>query len=117
MIETRNDELRRECQEYHDKHPEVWELFVDYAMQKWELGYQRFSSMAVIQRIRWETTAGADAPHLKINDHHATFYGRRFNKMFPHIAEGKFFRTRKQPSKDAPATGRPEFIDPERLSP
>lgn len=109
-METRHEEVRRACQEFHNAHPEVWDLFVQFTMQKVALGYDHFGARAVIERIRWETSAGASEPHLKFQDHYIAFYARRFNRLHPELGGGEFFRTREQTTRYKAATGREAFI-------
>jgi len=33
-METRHEEMRRACQEFHNANKEVWELFVKFALEK-----------------------------------------------------------------------------------
>ena len=107
---TRHEEMRRSCQAFHGEHPEVWKLFVRFTMEKVALGYDNFGAKAVMERIRWETSAGGDDPELKIGNNHTAFYARRFNRLNPDLGDGRFFRLREQTSHYAPATGLSEFV-------
>jgi hypothetical protein len=103
--------MRRACQEFHNANKEVWELFVKFALEKAALGYEHFGAKAVMERIRWETSVGGSEPELKINGNHTAFYARRFNRMYPQLGNGEFFRVREQTSRQRGATARPEFRD------
>ncbi len=107
---TRHEEMRRACQEFHAEHPEVWDLFVRFTNDKIALGYKRFGAKAVMERIRWETSAGGDCHELKICNNHTAFYARRFNRMHPELGGGEFFRLRDQTSRHDSATGFSEFV-------
>ena len=110
-METRHEEMRRACQEFHNANKEVWELFVKFALEKAALGYEHYGVSGVFERIRWETSVGADEPELKLNNNHRAFYARRFNRMFPDLGGGEFFRVRTQTARQRGATARPEFRD------
>ena len=99
---TRHDELRRDCNRFHAEHPEVWDLFVKFTMEKVALGYDHYGVVGVFERLRWETNAGADVPELNINSSFRAFYARRFNKLHPHLGGGQFFRLRAQTSLSEP---------------
>lgn len=102
---SRLEEMRRKCNEFHARNPEVWNLFVQFANEKIRLGYQHFGAKAIMERVRWETAKGDGTPMLKVNDMFTAFYARRFAREFPRHAD--FFRTRKQRSAERPATGQP----------
>ncbi len=103
---TRMDEMRECSEAFHAKHPEVWKQFEKFALDRIERGYRRYSAKAIMERVRWESDAGAASPQLKVNDHYTAFYARRFAAHYPqHEA---FFETRKQKSAARRATGRPE---------
>lgn len=106
---TRHEEVRRQCQVFHVEHPDVWRLFCQFALEKAELGYEHFGARAVLERIRWETSAGGTSPDLKFNDHFVPFYARRFNRMHPELGGGEFFRVRAQTTRQRAATGRAAF--------
>jgi hypothetical protein len=95
---NRKEQMREACQLFHDTHQNVWHLFVSFAMQKYNRGFKHYGAKAVMERVRWETDAGNPiAPGLdfKLNNNHTAFYAARFNKMYPEISDGNFFRTRK----------------------
>jgi hypothetical protein len=88
-----NEERRAKAQQFHWDHPEVWDLFVKFTLEKINAGFSHYSVRGIWHRIRWETPAGDDGVvRFKLGDHHAKFYGRRFMKMYPQH-EG-FFRKR-----------------------
>ena len=111
-MKSRHEEMRLACQAFHEEHPECWQLFCQFALEKAALGYHHFGAKSVIERIRWETSAGGIEPDLKFNDHFVPFYSRRFNRMHPHLGDGEFFRVRAQKSHQTAANGRPAFIAP-----
>jgi len=106
---TRHDELRAQCQAFHKEHPEVWELFHRFALEKASLGYDHYGVSGVFERVRWETSAGGEHPELKLNNNFKPFYARRFNRMHPELGGGEFFRVRAQITRGRAATGRPRF--------
>lgn len=107
-MKTRLEEMREQVTRFHEAHPEVWDLFVQFAFEMIDRGYKTYSTNSVIERIRWEKDAGGDGTSaFKINNNYAPFYSRRFMQMYPEH-EG-FFRTRRQTSQDGDATDLPEL--------
>ena len=105
MSDSRTEEMRAQCQAYHDKNPIVWELFVKYTQEMKDAGHKSYSAMAVIQRLRWDSDLKQSSPHkFKINNNYTPFYARRYNRMY-----GDYFNERKQSSEKAKATGLPEL--------
>ena len=105
-MKTRYDELVEQFKAFHDEHPEVWVLFKRFAFQMIGKGFKNYSAQAIICRIRWEADAGGDGTsQFKINNNFYPLYARWF--MINHPEHDGFFRTRKQKSKDAPATHLP----------
>jgi hypothetical protein len=113
--ESRHEELRQQCMDFHAANPKVWELFVKFTFEKIRKKFDHYSCRGVFHRIRWETdqvpTEGEDV--FKLNNNHSPFYARRFMKMYP-VYEG-FFRVRRQISKGEEATHlpplTPEYFD------
>ncbi|TFH51594.1 MAG: hypothetical protein E4H01_00365 [Lysobacterales bacterium] len=105
--ENRYEELRNECNLWHAKHPEVWELFVKFTKQRIASKFKHYSAYTIFELIRWHTdeadTEGRST--FKVNNNFRPFYARRFMKKYPEHKE--FFRLRVQTSKDRPATGLP----------
>lgn len=107
-MESRLDEIRKQCAAYHKQNPQVWELFVRFTKEVIDSGHSNYSVKAIFERIRWEFDVGGDGKtEFKINNNFTSLYGRRFMRMYPEY-DG-FFRTRKQISEEAPATNLPEL--------
>jgi len=96
-INNRLEELRSAVNQFHLKHPEVWELFVKFSFDKIESGHKYYGAKSVMERVRWETPAGSEAP--KINNNYVSFYARRFAEIYPE--QSTFFRTRFQTSENS----------------
>ena len=107
-IETRADEMREQVTAFHKDHPDVWEFFVQFTMEKIEQGYSNYSVKAIFERIRWEKDVGGDGvTTFKLNNNYPAFYSRRFMRMY--TDHSGFFRTRQQVSEDQSATYLPEI--------
>ena len=108
-MKTRADEMDEQAQAFHERNPLVYQLFVRFAKEMVSRGFANYSSMSIIQRIRWETDqANVDGQSsFKINNNYAPWYARRFMEAFPEY-EG-FFRTRKRTSEKKKATNLPEL--------
>jgi hypothetical protein len=106
---TRREQMRQRCEEFHRRHPEVWEMFKGFTQDRIALGFESYSADAIFHRIRWETARPEykRGEEFKLNDHYTAFYARRFHKAYPHLAG--FFRTRKQTSEGADACNLPEL--------
>tara|TARA_R100000808_G_scaffold7356_5_gene21723 strand:+ start:2304 stop:2819 length:516 start_codon:yes stop_codon:yes gene_type:complete len=79
-------------EDFDRANPRVWQLFVHFAHEVIEAQADHFGSMAIIQRIRWETSIATSGGDYKINNNFAPFYARKFHKEFP--KHDGFFRTR-----------------------
>ena len=105
---SRRDEMAEQCTSFHQHHPEVWDLFVQFTTEMIDKGFSNYSCNAIFERIRWEKDTGGNGTEaFKLNNNYRAMYARRFMKMYPEH-EG-FFRTREQTSEDNPATGLPEL--------
>ena len=106
---TRFEEMRDQVSRFHHAHPEVFDLFVRFTMDRIHKGFKHYSVNAIFERIRWEcdSIGGNDQATFKLNNNYRAFYARRFMRMYPEH-EG-FFRTRKQTSVYGDATGMSEL--------
>ena len=101
--DSRRDEMHHQFTEFHREHPEVWEMFVRFALDRIRRGYQNYGAQSIIERIRWETPIGDDGKlAFKINNNHTAFYARAFERAYPD--HQGFFRKRTQVSDGQPAT-------------
>lgn len=106
-LPTRYDEMREAVQKFHEAHPEVWDLFHKFTMDRINNGFKHYSAKAIFERIRWETDTGADGKNeFKIGNNFTAFYAREWMEEFPQYKG--FFRLREQKSKSKPSTGKPE---------
>ncbi|NBW20452.1 MAG: hypothetical protein EBR82_72035 [Caulobacteraceae bacterium] len=106
---TRKEQMGQKCTEFHNKHPEVWALFVKFTKQVIARGHCNYGAGAVFERIRWELdTVGADGKStFKLNNNFCAFYARRFHAVYPE--HHGFFRTRAQTSSHRAASKLPEL--------
>jgi len=107
--DSRYEEMRKQCQSYHKKHPKVWLLFEKFTFELIHRGFNNYGAKAVFEQIRWKTDQAdiEGRSTFKVGNNHPAFYARRFMRIYPQH-EG-FFRTRVQTSKYQPATNRPEL--------
>ena len=86
--------IRSACQDFHNEHPEFWELFCQYTFELIDSGRTHGSANAVFERIRWETNVNpTHQGHFKVNNNFRAYYARRFMQMFPKWHD--FFFTRR----------------------
>ena len=105
---SRRDEMAEQCMTFHQQHPEVWDLFVQFTHEMIAKGFRNYSVNAIFERIRWEKDAGGDGTEsFKLNNNYRALYARRFMRMYPQ--HDGFFRTREQISVVKPATNLPEL--------
>lgn len=106
---NRTEEMRQQVSEFHDRHPEVWDMFVQFTFEMIQRGYKNYSVNAIFERIRWEkdSVGGDGITSFKLNNNYRAFYSRRFMRAYPQH-EG-FFRTREQKSEERGATYKPEL--------
>lgn len=106
---NRQEEMRQQVTEFHRRHPEVWQLFVQFTFQMIDRGYKNYSVNAIFERIRWEkdSVGGDGLTSFKLNNNYRAFYSRRFMRLHPEHAG--FFRTREQTSAADLATHRLEL--------
>ena len=106
---NRHEEMRQQVTEFHKRHPEVWDMFVQFTFQMIDRGYRNYSAKAIFERIRWEkdSVGGDGITSFKLNNNYTAFYARRFAKA--HLEHKEFFRTRHQTSEEQMATNKPEL--------
>jgi hypothetical protein len=104
-MKTRLQEMAEQADDFHKKHPEIWEKFVEFTFDRINRGYPNYSVKAIFERIRWDMgdVGGDGVTEFKVGNNHPPFYARRFMKMYPE--HNGFFRTRVQKSAVMPATG------------
>lgn len=78
--------------EFHQANPRVYTLFDRFARQVLGRGHKRFSSDAILHRIRWETRVETVGDAFKINDHFSAHYARLWMAENPDHAD--LFATR-----------------------
>ena len=75
-----------------EAHPQVFELFKQYATEAMAAGQRRYSADALVQRIRWHLTVETvptDGTEFKINDHYSSRLARMLVEAEPKF-EGFF---------------------------
>ena len=91
----RDTKLWREFLQFHNAHPEIYEIFKQLISQVARKGYQKFGSQSLIEKIRWEVILGdgdKDA-EFKINNNHGPYYARLY--MMENPGMKGFFKTRR----------------------
>lgn len=85
--------------EFDAEHPEVYRLFVGYAEQIRARGFTRYSSDAILHRIRWWHHVDQGDREFKLNDHFTSRYARKLIAERPEFAG--FFELRVLKSRGA----------------
>jgi len=104
---NRHEQLKEQFKEYDEKYPDIWREFVEIAFELIGRGYQNGGAKAIIEIMRWERgkIGGDGEQDFKMNAMFTAFYARKFHGWYPR--HDGFFRTRRQWSKDLPATNLP----------
>ena len=76
-----------------DPPPDVEAMFEDLAWTVWERGFDRYSSDAILHRIRWHHHVDRGDREFKCNDHWTAYLSRRFMKKYPQM--NGFFEIRR----------------------
>lgn len=85
--------LQAQFEEFHSLNPQVWKLFIRFAVQMIRAGHTTLSTSLIGERIRWETYVVTRDPNsvFKINNNYKAYYARMFMARFPSLPK---FRTR-----------------------
>lgn len=85
--------LERDFLEFHRNNPIVYELFEKFTNEVLAAGLPRYSSDAILHRIRWHTQVTLRGRGTyKINNEHSAYYARMWLDNHPHHPD--FFETR-----------------------
>lgn len=88
----RDKNLRSAAEEWIQKNPAVYKLFVYYALQMAEKR-RRFGVALLAERVRWECHFVFNEGEYKINNNHKAYIARRLVEEHPHLKEFISFRT------------------------
>lgn len=76
-----SESIKQKWWAYHKRNPQVYEGFKQKALMA-ARKKRRFSAMAIIQILRWETSVEGD-DEFKINNNYAPYYARLFEIEHP----------------------------------
>jgi hypothetical protein len=82
-------------EQYHKDNPEIYRLFIGFALDWLKKGARKISSKQIIGRIRWECevdTKGEEAKDFKCSDAYTSRYARLFVNDYPEYQERFEFR-------------------------
>jgi hypothetical protein len=86
--------IQERFEAFHDANPRVFELFEMFALQLKEAGFERYSSDALLHRLRWHHDVEIRSVEpFKLNDHFTSRYARLLAERRPEFTG--FFETRK----------------------
>lgn len=86
------DPIQEAFEEFHQKNPKVYELFVRFARMLKGKGITRASAKLIVERIRWEIYLETSDKEFKINNNYTSRYARL--AMEEHQDLASFFETR-----------------------
>lgn len=80
-------------EEYHERNPEVFELFVQFTREVMRSGYEHYGAWATFQRIRWHIDMEThQRDGFKISNDYISRYVRMLETVFPEYSG--FYKTR-----------------------
>lgn len=94
---ARRRSLDERFAEYHEAHPEVYELFKRFALQLWDAGRRRTGAKMIAERIRWEKALVTSPGEFKLNNSFVSRFARMLLAERPDL-DG-FFEFRKLRSR------------------
>lgn len=71
-----NQELVRDFFQFHDQNPDVLVLFRRFTKEMHNTGRSRYSSKAIMERIRWHYDIAVRGSDFKINNNYTAMYPR-----------------------------------------
>lgn len=90
---TFREGLRAKFEEYHKKHPEVYEKFVGLARTaKYQKGFKRHSARDLFRVMRWLMAGEIKQDGFKINNSYTPYYARKMESEYPEFKD--FFTKR-----------------------
>jgi hypothetical protein len=91
LIKKTPPTIQQRFELYHRRHPEVWELFVQFAEAAKRAGRRHYSSRAILHRIRWEREVDQRADEsFKISNLWSSRYARLLISTDPDRWDGFF---------------------------
>ena len=92
-IDTRS-RLQRAFDLFDAEHPDVWILFEGMVFGLIDKGVTHYGAKAICETIRFHKIAeSTNGERFKLNNNHATYYGRKFEQLHPEYKG--FFEKRK----------------------
>lgn len=61
---------------FHESNPKIFDLYKRFALELKQSGRVRYSSMMILQRIRWHVEVETNDTEFKVNNNHAPCYAR-----------------------------------------
>ena len=95
IFEGIDPELLRRFKEYHQKNPEVYNLFKKYALEMAETGRKKYSAWTIINLIRWHHDINSNEDEFKISNDYIAIYARLFAYHHPQYKDFFTFKTMK----------------------
>ena len=77
---------------YHNENPHVYDLFIRFARETRNKGFNSYSANAIFERLRWHLNIETVGDAFKINNNYRAYYARKMMDDFP--AYKGFFQTR-----------------------
>jgi hypothetical protein len=86
--------LSKKFLDFHEKNPQVYDLFKRYAFQLIEAGVRHTSVALIIERIRWESAISTTDQQYTVSNNFRADYARLFMQEHPQFRD--FFTVKKR---------------------
>lgn len=83
LFDAARDRIDVEFRAFDRQRPEVFRLFREYAESIRSQGWPRYSSDAILHRIRWHHQVEKGERDFKLNDHYTSRYARLLMEIDP----------------------------------
>lgn len=84
--------LQEQFEEFHEKHPDVYNLFRQFASDLRKTGKESYGAKSIMERIRWHYATTSVNETFKINNNYTSRYARKLMSDQPEYKD--FFETR-----------------------
>lgn len=100
---SHEDRIQAAFERFHAENPHVFDMFVRFAMEMRQAGYNRGSAGLIFERIRWELRMDTfSSEPVALNNNYRSRYARLFEQTYPEWRG--FFRKRRLAPRSANST-------------
>lgn len=82
-MQTLFPETLTDFEQYDEKNPEIWDLFVRFAFREIGKGRRHYGAKTIFEEIRRHTKIETKDPKYKLNNSYTPYYARKFHRVYP----------------------------------